>query len=136
MRKRVCTVDIKSSEVTYNDAYLENSGGRIGEGLNTILYKIDDKLSDVAPKRFTAGENINSHTPVVLLNNKLYKLDNTNTNHQFSFIGFTKTSVTANNEVEIEDEIITLQGWNLIPNTLYLAAQNGSIQTANNTNKD
>lgn len=84
------------------------------------------------PRIETCGENLNSHTPVVLVNNLIYKLDNTNPLHQFSFIGFTKTSALNGNLVDIETYKITLLGWGLIPNTNYLAGPAGTLITTNN----
>ena len=78
------------------------------------------------------GENINSHTPVAMLNNLIYKMDCKNNLHQFSFIGFTKTSGNVGDEIEVEAKIISLQGWNLEPNKNYLAGQNGQITTSIN----
>jgi hypothetical protein len=82
---------------------------------NSIIYK--------------CGENINSHTPVVLINNMLYKMNNTNMLHQFSFVGFTKTSGIAGSDIEVIDKIINLTGWGLVPGMHYLSGINGTVVT-------
>jgi hypothetical protein len=81
---------------------------------------------------YEASININSHTPVALINNKLEPYDCTNPLHQYTFVGFTKTSVLANQNVQIEEKKIELTGWNLMPNKNYLAGQNGQLITDNN----
>lgn len=80
-----------------------------------------------------AGEQINSHTPVALVNNLLYKMDYSNQLHQWSFVGFTKTSGNAGDLIEVETYKIALQGWGLSPNTQYLAGSSGSMIISNNT---
>jgi hypothetical protein len=79
-----------------------------------------------------AGENINSHTPVALLNNLAYKLDASNPLHQFAFVGFAETSTIVGGQCTIKQigEVILL-GWGLIPNQQYLAGINGTLITEN-----
>jgi hypothetical protein len=82
----------------------------------------------------TAGENINSHAPVAIVNNLVYKLDASNPLHQFAFVGFTLTSVTMSNEVEIKQiGEIALNGWGLTPNQQYLAGVGGALITSNSS---
>ncbi len=77
---------------------------------------------------YVAGENISSHTPVVLINNLLYKCDITNSSHQFSYIGFTKTSVTSGASVEVVTEgVISLSGWGLTTDSYYQLNINSTI---------
>ena len=78
------------------------------------------------------GENINSHTPVVLIDNKLFIMDSANNLHQFSFVGFTKTSGLENEIIEVESKKIELNNWNLIPNKNYLIGRNGQLILENN----
>ena len=80
---------------------------------------------------YTAGENINSHMPVVLVGNLLYKMNNTNPLHAFSFLGFTQTSVITGGTVPIKTDTIALSGWGLIPNKNYLAGPNGTLILTN-----
>lgn len=82
---------------------------------------------------YTAAEGINSYTPVCLVGNVLYKMDNANLLHQFSFVGFTSTSVLAGGQVLVKKGVIVLTGWNLTPNKNYLAGPNGTIILENNT---
>lgn len=81
--------------------------------------------------QYVAGEAFNSHTPLVLINNQLFKLSNTIADHQHTFVGFSKTSAIIGQMVQVEQNIITLFGWGLVPNTNYLAGPNGSIITSN-----
>lgn len=77
---------------------------------------------------YIAGENINSHTPVVLINNLLYKCDITNSSHQFSYIGFTKNSVISGASVEVVTEgVISLSGWGLTTDSYYQLNINSTI---------
>jgi hypothetical protein len=80
----------------------------------------------------TAGENINSHTPVVLINDLAYKLDSSNPLHQFAFVGFTEASSLMNEDCNIKQiGEIYLGGWGLMPNQQYLAGVNGTLITEN-----
>jgi hypothetical protein len=81
---------------------------------------------------FVAGEQINSHTPVVLIDNVLRKMNNTNPAHQFSFIGFTTTSCNIGDTVDVNVFEITMPGWGLVPNSNYMAGDNGDIVLFNN----
>lgn len=81
-----------------------------------------------------SGENIPSHTPIAIVDNTAYRLDASNTNHAFAFVGFSKTSAMIGENCTIQQiGEITLNNWGLIPNTQYLASNNGMI-TTNNTN--
>lgn len=81
---------------------------------------------------YTAGETLSSHMPVALINNKLYKYNSLNPDHMFAFVGFTKQSGTLNTSVQVEDKFISLSGWGLTPNTIYVAGPNGTLLTQNN----
>jgi hypothetical protein len=73
-------------------------------------------------KTYTAGENINSHTPVALVGDKIYQLNVLDPLHTFSYVGFTLTSCLINTDVEvIKEGVIFLIGWGLIPDRLYQA---------------
>lgn len=82
--------------------------------LQTLQTLVGNSLS------YEAGENINSHTPVVLFNNQLFKTDINNGDYQFSYIGFTRTSVLSGQNVDVITEgTIHLSGWGLIPGSYY-----------------
>lgn len=110
------------------------------KSINETEHYVTDKvgnflkvISDSVPiTQYIAAQNINSHTPVVLIGNALFKMDILNPTHQFAFVGFTKTSVNTNQLVEVEENLISLNGWGLIPNTQYLAGISGAIQITNN----
>ena len=79
-----------------------------------------------------SGENINSHTPVAIINNLAFKLDASNPLHQFAFAGFTEASSTIGNLCTIKQiGEVTLVGWGLTPNQHYLAGANGTLITSN-----
>lgn len=84
-----------------------------------------------------SGENITSHTPIVLVNNLAYKLDSSNPSHQFAFVGFSEASSLAGQNCQIKQigEVV-LMGWGLIPNQHYLAGVNGTLITNNLSNKN
>jgi hypothetical protein len=76
----------------------------------------------------TSGENLNSHTPIALINNLAYKLDASNPLHQFAFVGFTEASSLIGQSCTIKQiGEVTLLGWDLIPNQHYLAGTNGTL---------
>jgi len=78
------------------------------------------------------GENINSHTPVAIINNLAYKLDSSNPAHQFAFAGFTEaSSITGANCTIKQIGEVFLGGWGLTPNQHYLAGIDGTLITNN-----
>ena len=79
-----------------------------------------------------SGENINSHTPIAIINNLAYKLDASNPLHQFAFAGFTEASSIIGNPCTIKQiGEVTLSGWGLTPNQQYLSGINGTLITSN-----
>ena len=82
---------------------------------------------------YECGENISSHKPVALVGNKIYKLDYSNMDHRFAFVGFTKTSGVIGDFISIEENRAILIGWGLIPNQTYLAGAAGALITSNST---
>jgi hypothetical protein len=82
-----------------------------------------------------SAESIPSHTPVVLINNLVYKLDPSNSLHQFAFVGFSEngSSIGQNCQIKQIGEVF-LSGWGLIPNQQYLAGINGTLITENTSN--
>lgn len=82
-------------------------------------------------KSYQCGENINSHTPVALIGNMLYRMNYSNMLHQYVFLGFSFTSGVLGQNIEVEDILITLNGWGLLPNTNYLCGLNGALITEN-----
>lgn len=78
---------------------------------------------------YECGEDLSSHRPVALIDNKLYYMDNTNMAHMYAFVGFTKTSGLTGDIIEVEDEKISLTGWTHTPNQTYLAGAGGALAT-------
>jgi hypothetical protein len=90
------------------------------DSLNVQLYKK------------TSGEAIPSYTPVAIVNNLAYKLDCSNNNHQFSFVGFSVNGTNIGEECHIQQiGEVSLIGWGLIPNQHYLSGVSGSLITEN-----
>lgn len=120
-----------------NDTYIQTDNGlATGQVLDTFVFDKDSNTWISQSENeitYTAGVNINSHTPVVLVNNLLFPLDHTILTHQYSFVGFTKTSANIGGQVGIETERITLTGWGLTTNQTYLAGVNGGLLTNNTT---
>jgi hypothetical protein len=82
-----------------------------------------------------SGEPIPSYTPVVILENKAYKLDASNPLHQFAFAGFSKNGTLSGDICEIQERgEIELSNWGLTPNKQYLAGVNGTLILTNNSN--
>lgn len=79
-----------------------------------------------------SGEDIPSHTPIVLINDTAFKLDSSNILHQFAFVGFS-TNGTSLGQTCIIKQVgeVVLIGWGLIPNQQYLAGVNGTLITEN-----
>lgn len=82
---------------------------------------------------YVAGENLNSHTPIVLIAGLAYAMNNLNPLHRFAFIGFSKTSSLTGGDLTVETIKIDLAGWGLTPNQTYMAGANGALITVNNT---
>ena len=82
----------------------------------------------------TAGEALNSHTPIAIYNGLAYKLDASNVLHQFAYVGFSKKSALAGQIIEIiQVGEIQLIGWNLSPNKQYLAGTAGALVLSNDS---
>jgi len=79
-----------------------------------------------------SGENINSHTPIAIIDNLAYKLDSSNPAHQFAFAGFSEASSIIGADCAIKQiGEVFLGGWGLTPNQHYLAGINGTLITNN-----
>ena len=77
---------------------------------------------------YTAGEVLGGHKVVYLKNNKLYLASNTNLECLNKIVGITKNSAIENGEVMLsKSNIISLNGWGLVPNSLYYLGANGAI---------
>lgn len=109
-------VQVNNRVINYTVEIVEGSGGS-----ESLAYE--------------AGEQINSHTPVALVANKLYRFNSLNLAHQFAFVGFTKTSGNSGEDIEVagDGQSVSLNGWGLTSGVHYLAGPNGTIQTINNT---
>lgn len=80
-----------------------------------------------------AAENINSHTPVGIMDGKAYVYDATNLQHLYAFAGFSKTSAVTGAFLQVQQYgVITLSNWGLTPNTHYVAGSLGAIFPASN----
>ena len=80
------------------------------------------------------GEAIPSYTPVAIINNLAYRLNNLDPLHQFAFVGFS-TNGSLQGEICKIQQIgeMELTGWGLIANKQYLAGENGQLITTNNS---
>jgi len=98
-----------------------------------------DWLESIGKKELskTSGENINSHTPIALVNDLAYKLDASNPLHQFAFVGFTEASSVMGQTCTIKQiGELYLSGWGLTPNQHYLAGVDGALITDNSSNSN
>jgi hypothetical protein len=94
--------------------------------INGALQEDDIYLSKLS------AENIPSYTPIAIYNNQAYRFDNLNPLHQFAFVGFSTNGTSTGQLCKIQQiGEVTLQGWNLTPNTQYLAGALGTLQTTN-----
>jgi hypothetical protein len=82
----------------------------------------------------TAGEPLNSHTPIAIFDGLAYKLDASNDLHKFAFVGFSRTSALIGGNVEvIQIGEISLLGWGLVANAHYLAGTAGTLVLSNDS---
>jgi hypothetical protein len=115
---------IENGNGTDLDEYLADSTG----ALRFIGTRPSNTIS------YVSAESIPSHTPVAIYNNLAYKLDASNTLHQFAFVGFSKNGTSVGQECIIQQVgEVELIGWGLIPNKQYLAGTNGAIVLDNIT---
>jgi hypothetical protein len=101
---------------------------------NTLILGLDGKLYVPPQTQYSkvSAENIPSYTPVAIYNNLAYKFDNLNPLHQFAFVGFSTNGTSIGQSCTIKQVgEVTLAGWNLTPNTQYLAGALGALQTSN-----
>lgn len=80
-----------------------------------------------------AGEIIPSHTPLVLIANELFKINNLDPLHQFAFVGFSKTSAVIGQDLQVETYKISMNNWGLTQNQQYLAGENGTLVSTVNS---
>jgi len=116
---------IENGNGTDLDEYLADSSGILRFiGARPVLNIIS----------YISAEAIPSYTPVAIYNNLAYKLDASNTNHQFAFVGFSTNGTIAGQTCLIQQiGELELIGWGLTPNTQYLAGTAGTIVTNNTT---
>jgi hypothetical protein len=122
-------VRVKNEAKRYRH-YITNENG-VPFLVGVAIVPSDPPIVTVEDETYICGENINSCTPVVLVNQVLFKMDYLTPIHQFSFVGFTATSGTLGNTVAVKTRLIELNGWGLIPNVKYLAGPDGSLITSN-----
>jgi hypothetical protein len=84
-----------------------------------------------------SAESIPSFTPIAIINNLAYKLDASNLQHQFAFVGFATNGTLIGETCKIQQigELV-LQGWGLRPNSQYLAGTNGTLILQNISNSN
>lgn len=126
---------IKINKVLNSGDYIVVLYGKSLVSTNPSYYtqaEVDEKLNKKLEK--ISGENIPSYTPIVIIDNLAYKLDNLKPEHQFGFVGFSVNGTTIGQTCKIQQiGEVELANWNLIPNAQYLASTNGAIQTSNNS---
>ena len=131
----ITPVITQNSKITISEMGTQGIPGNQGiQGIKGDIGEQGDKGDSSSLISKISGENIPSYTPVVIINNLAYKLDSSNTNHKFAFMGFSKNGTSIGQTCEIiQDGEITLTGWGLTPNIHYLAGTNGSIILTNNS---
>ena len=118
-------VDLGSAQA--QDLISSDLGNVLTTGLDGKLYVPNEgNLFKIS------AEPIPSYTPIAIYNNLAYKFDNLNPLHQFAFVGFSTNGTSAGQNCIVQQVgEVTLQNWNLTPNTQYLAGSLGSLQTTN-----
>lgn len=108
-------------------------GTDMNDNGKTKSFTIKSIVSLAKIKTAFSGEVIPSYTPVVTIENMVYKLDPTNIEHQFAFCGFS-TNGTSEGEIcnILQEGELELLNWGLIPGQHYLAGPNGTLITQNN----
>lgn len=90
----------------------------------------DFKYLDNTLKNFRAGETISGQSLVMLNNGVLFKFNQSDENNFSKTIGITQTSANIGDLVNvIYQGKLNNPGWNLTPNGIYYAGDNGSITT-------
>lgn len=125
-------VSWKTTEIPYQ-ANLQQVNDGISNELFVTPYTL--KNSDVKLNKYiehVSAEIIPSYTPIAIVNNLAYKFDSQNINHKFAFAGFS-TNGTLEGEICKIQQIgeVEFIGWNLIPNTQYVAGPNGTMLVSN-----
>ena len=84
-----------------------------------------------------SGETIPAFTPIAVIDDIAYKLDSSTPSHQFAYYGFSINDTNIGETCQIQEggEIEQI-GWGLVPNSVYLAGQNGTIVLTNITPTD
>lgn len=79
-----------------------------------------------------SGEDITSHKPIAIVNNKAYLYDASNILHLHAFSGFSITGALQNEMLTVKQQgIVTLNGWGLTQAQTYLAGVSGNLATIN-----
>lgn len=113
---------------------LINNSLQVGGNISSLVNNVGFLTVNDLPLQKVSGENIPSYTPIAIINNLAYKLDNLNSSHQFAFVGFSINGTSTGQICKVQQiGEVTLQGWNLTPNTQYLAGDTGALQTINNS---
>lgn len=98
-----------------------------GVGLSEALQRVEG-VESIFYSKYESAEDVNSYTPVAVIDNKVYKFDSSNINHLFAFAGFSITSSLSSEQITIQDRgIITLNGWGLEAGKQYLAGSLGTL---------
>lgn len=122
------------TNVLNTDGYINVTGGytKVINIDDSLFLEIQNVVNNSILLQKYSGENIPSYTPVAVYNNIAYKLDASNPLHKFAFAGFSTNGTTIGQVCRIKQiGEIELVGWNLTPNTHYLASNNGLMVTDN-----
>ena len=99
---------------------------------NSLFAEIQNKIEGELHLQKVSAEPIPSYTPIAIYNNLAYKLDASNSLHQFAFVGFSTNGTTTGQICKIQQfGELELLGWGLTPNTQYLAGTRGVIVSNN-----
>lgn len=126
---RSTTVYPYDTQVTKDDYVI---GSNIAESGRTQNFKVGDIVELQNIVEYISDDIIPSYTPVVVINNLAYKLDPSNSNHQFAFYGFSTNGCAQGDLCRIKTfGELELAGWGLNQGSHYLVGPNGSLITDN-----
>ena len=123
------------SDIINTDGFLTVTGTttKIINLSNSLFAEIQNKIDTELYLQKVSAESIPSYTPIAIYNNLAYKLDASNSLHQFAFVGFSTNGTTTGQICKIQQfGELELLGWGLTLNTQYLAGTSGAI-VLNNT---
>lgn len=96
------------------------------EAVANLILSLDTSKKNYIEK--ISAEAIPSHTPIAIIGDFAYKLDASNSAHQFAFAGFSINGTSQDQYCHIQEKgEITLSGWGLTANAQYLCGASGTL---------